>query len=97
MIKEATGGKGVDVILDMVGGDYINRNLQILAVEGRLVQIAFLQGGKAEIDLGAADDAAPDHDRLDPAAALGRGEGRDRQIAAREGLAAARGRQGARR
>ena len=44
--------KGVDVILDMVGGDYINRNLKILAVEGRLVQIAFLQGGKAEIDLG---------------------------------------------
>ena len=39
-----TGGKGVDVILDMVGGDYVERNLQALAVEGRLVQIAWLQG-----------------------------------------------------
>jgi putative PIG3 family NAD(P)H quinone oxidoreductase len=49
-ITAATGGKGVDVILDMVGGDYIPRNLQCLAVEGRLVQIAFLKGAKAEIN-----------------------------------------------
>lgn len=49
-IKALTGGAGVDVILDMVGGDYIARNLRCLAVEGRLVQIAFLQGAKAEID-----------------------------------------------
>jgi len=53
VIQAATQQKGVDVILDMVGGPYINRNLQILAMEGRLVQIAFLQGSKAEIDLGA--------------------------------------------
>ena len=53
VIQEATQQKGVDVILDMVGGPYINRNLQILAMEGRLVQIAFLQGSKAEIDVGA--------------------------------------------
>jgi NADPH:quinone reductase len=52
VIEEATAGKGVDVILDMVGGSYINRNLKILALEGRLVQIAFLEGGKAEIDFG---------------------------------------------
>lgn len=52
VIQEATEGKGVDVILDMVGGSYINRNLKLLAMEGRLVQIAFLEGGKAEIDLG---------------------------------------------
>ncbi len=52
VLQEATGGKGVDVILDMVGGSYINRNLRLLAMEGRLVQIAFLQGSKAEIDLG---------------------------------------------
>ncbi|HKF60857.1 MAG TPA: NAD(P)H-quinone oxidoreductase [Dongiaceae bacterium] len=51
-IEAATGGKGVDVILDMVGGSYINRNLKILAVEGRLVQIAFLEGAKAELDFG---------------------------------------------
>jgi putative PIG3 family NAD(P)H quinone oxidoreductase len=41
---------GADVILDMVGGDYIARNLRALAVEGRLVQIAFLAGPKAEIN-----------------------------------------------
>lgn len=41
-VKEATGGKGVEVVLDMVGGDYVERNLQALAVEGRLVQIAWL-------------------------------------------------------
>jgi NADPH2:quinone reductase len=50
-LLERTGGKGVDVILDMVGGDYVARNLQLLAVEGRLVQIAFLRGAKAEINL----------------------------------------------
>jgi putative PIG3 family NAD(P)H quinone oxidoreductase len=50
-IQAATGGKGVDVILDMVGGDYIPRNLACLAVEGRLVQIAFLSGSKQEIDM----------------------------------------------
>jgi putative PIG3 family NAD(P)H quinone oxidoreductase len=49
-VNAATGGKGVDVILDMVGGDYIARNLQCLAVDGRLVQIAFLKGAKAEIN-----------------------------------------------
>ena len=48
---KATGDAGVDLILDMVGGDYINRNLKCLALEGRLVQIAFLQGSKAEINL----------------------------------------------
>jgi putative PIG3 family NAD(P)H quinone oxidoreductase len=51
VIERETGGKGVDLILDMVGGDYINRNLQCLAVDGRLVQIAFLKGTKAEINL----------------------------------------------
>ena len=47
-VKETTGGKGADVILDMVGGDYITRNYQAAAVEGRIVQIAFLGGAKAE-------------------------------------------------
>jgi NADPH:quinone reductase len=51
VIERETGGKGVDVILDMVGGDYINRNLQCLAVEGRMVHISFLKGTKAEINL----------------------------------------------
>ena len=51
VIKEATGGKGVNVILDIVGGDYIARDIACLARDGRLVQIAFLKGSKAEIDL----------------------------------------------
>ena len=51
VIKEATQGRGVDVILDMVGGPYIEKNLRSLAVDGRLVQIAFLQGSKATLDL----------------------------------------------
>ena len=50
-VREATGGRGVDVILDMVGGDYTPRNLECLAVEGRLVQIAFLHGPKGEWSL----------------------------------------------
>lgn len=47
-VRAETGGKGVDVILDMVGGPYVERNLQALAVEGRLVQIAWLQGSKVQ-------------------------------------------------
>jgi putative PIG3 family NAD(P)H quinone oxidoreductase len=49
-IRQLTDKRGVDVILDMVGGPYIARNVSILAVEGRLVQIAFLQSSKVEID-----------------------------------------------
>jgi NADPH2:quinone reductase len=51
-VMEVTQGKGANVILDMVGGDYFARNLKCLAVEGRIVQIAFLKGGKVELDLG---------------------------------------------
>jgi putative PIG3 family NAD(P)H quinone oxidoreductase len=50
-VKEATGGHGADVILDMVGGDYIERDLRAAALDGRIVQIAFLKGSKVEIDL----------------------------------------------
>lgn len=49
-VKEFTGGKGADVILDMVGGDYIERNHEAAAVEGRIVQIAFLRGSKATVN-----------------------------------------------
>jgi NADPH2:quinone reductase len=49
-IKAATEGKGADLILDMVGGKYIDRNLDAVAADGRIVQIAFLEGSKAEID-----------------------------------------------
>ena len=48
--KAATGGKGADVILDIVGGDYIERNYEAAAVEGRIVQIAFQDSPKATVD-----------------------------------------------
>jgi len=48
-VARATEGKGVDVVLDMVGGDYVGRNLNVLGHGGRLVQIAFQKGTKAEI------------------------------------------------
>ena len=51
IIKKFTEGKGVDVILDMVGGDYTARNIKSLSYDGRLVSIAFLRGSKCEINL----------------------------------------------
>jgi NADPH2:quinone reductase len=48
--KAATGGRGADVILDMVGGDYIERNYEAASVEGRVVQIAFQGSPKAMVD-----------------------------------------------
>ena len=50
-IGTLTGGRGVDVVLDMVGGEYFARNIECLAVEGRLVEIATLQGSKAELNI----------------------------------------------
>jgi putative PIG3 family NAD(P)H quinone oxidoreductase len=52
-INTLTAGKGVNLILDMIGGDYLPRNLKALAVEGRLLQIAIQQGAKAELNLWA--------------------------------------------
>ncbi len=49
-VAAITAKRGVDVVLDMVGGDYIEKNLKCLAVDGRLVFIAFLRGSRAEID-----------------------------------------------
>lgn len=49
--REATGGRGVDVVLDMVGGSYVNRELGCMAEDGRLSIIAFLGGPRSEIDL----------------------------------------------
>ena len=51
VVREVTNKHGADVILDMVGGDYIERNLRAAALEGHIVQIAFLKGSKVEIDL----------------------------------------------
>ncbi len=52
VVKEATEGRGVDVILDMVGGDYIERNFHALALNGRLVNIAFMAGAQANVNFG---------------------------------------------
>lgn len=49
-VMDATDQKGVNIILDMVGGDYMQRNINCLSVDGRLVQIAFLQPSKTEVD-----------------------------------------------
>jgi len=51
VVKAETGGRGVDLILDIVGGDYVERNIRSLADDGRLVCIAFQQGSKVTIDL----------------------------------------------
>jgi putative PIG3 family NAD(P)H quinone oxidoreductase len=48
--QAATGGRGLDLILDMVGGDYLARDVRALALDGRLVMIAFLGGPKAELN-----------------------------------------------
>jgi len=51
VVRQSTHGKGVDVILDMIGGSYLARNLEALAVEGRLVLISTLGGTRAELNL----------------------------------------------
>tara|TARA_Y100001970_G_scaffold267935_1_gene358541 strand:+ start:400 stop:1395 length:996 start_codon:yes stop_codon:yes gene_type:complete len=50
-VEAITNGEGVDVILDMVGGSYIEKNLKLLRYEGRLIQIAFLEGPKININM----------------------------------------------
>jgi NADPH2:quinone reductase len=50
-IREATAGRGVDVVLDIVGADYLQRNVECLALHGRLIQIGLLGGAKAGINL----------------------------------------------
>lgn len=51
VVRSLTENRGVDVVLDMVGGSYVSRNLDVLAEDGRLVQIAFLEGARAEVNL----------------------------------------------
>ena len=50
VVKEETGGKGVDVILDMVGGDYVQRNIEAAALWGRIVNIAYQKASKTEVN-----------------------------------------------
>jgi len=51
VIRQATDGRGVDIILDMVGGDYLPRNIDSLAMGGRIVMIAFLRGRRPQLDI----------------------------------------------
>jgi NADPH:quinone reductase len=53
-VKEATGGHGCDLILDMIGGDYVDRNIRAAAEDGRIVNIAFQKGGVVTADLQGA-------------------------------------------
>jgi len=50
-VKRATAGRGVDVILDIIGGDYVARNLECLAMHGRLIQIGLMGGARAQVSL----------------------------------------------
>ena len=52
VLKEATDGKGIDVILDMVSGDYLPRNVELAAMHGRIVIIATLRGRQADLSIG---------------------------------------------
>ncbi len=51
VIRDSTGSRGIDVILDIVGGDYLQRNIECLAMHGRLIQIGLLGSSRAEINL----------------------------------------------
>src|SRR5262249_37090080 len=50
-VRDPTAGEGVDVVLDIVGGDYLSRNLECLRMNGRLIQIGLIAGSKSMIDL----------------------------------------------
>jgi putative PIG3 family NAD(P)H quinone oxidoreductase len=93
-VARITGKTGVDVILDMVGGDYIEKNLKCLALEGRLVMIAFLQGGRVEIDWRHIMMRRLTVTGLDASREPRRAQIRARESASRERLADARERQG---
>ena len=92
--KAATDGKGADVILDMVGGDYVERNYEAAAVEGRIVQIAFQGEPEGDGRFPPHHVQAPHPHRLDAARALGPRQGRDRARSRKERPAADRRRQG---
>jgi NADPH:quinone reductase-like Zn-dependent oxidoreductase len=52
-VRALTAGRGADVVLDVIGGDYVNRNIQAVAVQGRIVQVGVMAGGSAPVNLGA--------------------------------------------
>ncbi len=89
-VKRVTGGAGVDVILDMVGGDYLPRNVACLAEDGRHVSIATQRGGVGRTQHRRRHAPPPDADRLDPSPAPGRLQGAGRRGTAAGGLAVRR-------
>jgi NADPH2:quinone reductase len=52
-VKLATGGRGVDAVLDVIGGDYVDRNVACLALKGHIVQVGVMAGGNIPFNLGA--------------------------------------------
>ena len=89
VVSQLTSGRGVNLILDIVGGDYLERNLKTLAIDGRLVQIG-LQGGVPREHRPATGDAtAADADWLDAPQPLGCRESGDRARPRKARLAAA--------
>ena len=87
--RESTGDKGVDVILDIVGGDYLQRNIECLAMHGRLIQIGLLGGSRAEINLRPLMQKRLTITGSTLQDAKRRREGCDRQRSRGQGLAAA--------
>ncbi len=75
VVKRRHRGHGVDVILDMVGGDYVNRNYEAAAEEARIVQIAVQKGARAEVDIRRLMVEAALAHRLDAPSPLGRVQG----------------------
>ena len=51
-VRTVTGGRGVDVVLDVIGGDYLDRNLQAVAPQGRVIQVGLMGGGATQVNLG---------------------------------------------
>ena len=75
VVKDATGGAGADVILDIMGASYLARNLSALATGGRLVIIGRQGGNRAELDLGVLQSKRASHPRDHAAGPPARGEG----------------------
>ncbi len=89
VVKAVTAGRGVDVVLDMVGGAYVPRELAVLADEGRLVLISTLGGTKTEIDLRAVMGKRLSITGSSAPLAIARVQGRHRAIASRSRMATA--------
>ncbi len=90
LVGEVTGGRGVDVILDVIGGDYINRNLRAVTTEGTIVQVGLMGGGATPVDLGLLLSKRVHDDRHRAPGASDRGEDRRHPALRRRGAPAVR-------